>query len=90
MYEQNDFCPSYGGDPFWVGDMGSVTENCCYCIRPPCEDTPNWTDGFGDGCDWYEDSPGSCGTFFFYDDDDGTGTGDSANDNCCVCKYGFA
>ena len=44
--------------------------------------TPNWTDAFGDGCDWYEDyySPGcpQLGDTF-------NGTMGSARDNCCYC-----
>jgi hypothetical protein len=32
-YEELDFpgCPKYGSDPYWIGDMGSASENCCYC-----------------------------------------------------------
>jgi hypothetical protein len=47
--------------------------------------TPNWTDGFGDGCDWYEEYylPGCPGV-----DDDycRNGTMGSARDNCCYCS----
>ena len=33
-YEEDDDpgCPKYGSDPDWIGDMGSASENCCYCF----------------------------------------------------------
>jgi hypothetical protein len=33
-YEETDLpgCPKYGNDPVWIGDMGSASENCCYCF----------------------------------------------------------
>jgi hypothetical protein len=50
-----------------------------------CFDTPNWKDGYGEGCDWYEenDEPGCflpCAV-----PDGGMGV---AEDNCCYCGGG--
>jgi hypothetical protein len=52
-----------------------------------CDDYPNWTDSYGDGCEWYEtyDQPGcpSYGNYF----DGGLGT---PNEACCYCGGGNA
>lgn len=42
-----------------------------------------WTDNFGDDCDWYENNADSCG---FFDPADGSGVG--AADACCACGGG--
>ena len=75
VYEDPDAC-SIADD--YAGDMGSATDNCCYCgggsrTVPPtnsptassspsisshptqtCLDTPNWKDRINQGCDIYE------------------------------------
>ena len=52
--------------------------------NPPCIDTPNWVDFYGDGCEWYEtsDSPG-CPEY----GDIGASYADAgtAKENCCYC-----
>eukprot|EP00956_Cyclotella_meneghiniana_P014863 scaffold22454_cov58-Cyclotella_meneghiniana.AAC.5 len=52
-----------------------------------CYDTYNWTDSFGDGCDWYEsnDDPG-CPEYG--DWSSANYTEEAANDNCCYCGGG--
>ena len=79
-YEENDYpgCPSSGE---YGGNMGSAIDNCCYCYRVPCENTPNWVDKDGDGCDWYEenDYPG-CPSY-----GNTGGNMGIANENCCHC-----
>ena len=60
----------------------------CADITPPlttselCTDTPNWVDGSGDGCDWYEasDTAGCPATGNEYE-----GIMGVAADNCCHC-----
>lgn len=46
-YEETDLpgCPKYGNYPLWIGNMGSASENCCYC-RPLSnpDDSINTTD----------------------------------------------
>jgi hypothetical protein len=34
LYEEIDLpgCPFFGNNPVWIGDMGSASENCCYCL----------------------------------------------------------
>ncbi len=52
----------------------------------PCTgNTPNWTDSFGDGCEFYEqyDAPGCPDLGMYYVGDMGP-----AKDNCCYCKMG--
>ena len=42
-YEETDLpgCPKYGNDPRWIGNMGSASENCCYCRPPSNPDSSN-------------------------------------------------
>ncbi|KAL7492378.1 hypothetical protein ACHAWT_003902, partial [Skeletonema menzelii] len=62
--------------------MGPATENCCYCGKGPCVDTPNWNDG-AHGCAWYEenDSQGcpKYGELF------GEKVMGFAKEHCCYC-----
>ena len=52
----------------------------CAC-SVTCEDSAgDATDSYGDGCEWYDENPGDCGS---YDDDDF-----SASEMCCTCKGG--
>lgn len=53
-------------------------------VPPPCDDTPNWIDSFGDGCAWYGEVSNRCAQYGA-DYDGGMGV---ANDNCCVCGGG--
>ncbi|KAK1733314.1 hypothetical protein QTG54_016031 [Skeletonema marinoi] len=88
-YEMNDSpgCPLYGDSH--VGELGSANENCCYCfstdvVTPSlCEGTPEWTDVWGDGCEWYEanDQPGCSKYGMNWEGDMGF-----AIDNCCFCS----
>ena len=96
-YEANDFdgCPTFGND--FEGLMGVAADNCCHCgggtssaTETPttgelCIDTPNWVDGSGDGCDWYEasDTAGCPATGNDYE-----GIMGVAADNCCHCGGG--
>lgn len=45
-----------------------------------CEDTPNWANSYGDGCDCYTNPLFSCDSF--------RGAMGIARDNCCVCGGG--
>ena len=95
-YEANNDpgCPEDGAD--WDGGMGVANDNCCHCkeedgtsptpVAPgtgTCNDTPNWVDSYGDGCEWYEanNDPG-CPE----DGADWDGGMGVANDNCCHCQ----
>ena len=51
-----------------------------------CEDVPNWTDGFDDGCDWYERffPPGCAGIRSAW-----TGSMGPATEGCCHCGGGI-
>ena len=53
-----------------------------------CIDTPNWSDAYGDGCDWYEanDIEGCPDTGNVIDWDGGMGT---ASVGCCFCGGGI-
>lgn len=58
---------------------------------PTCNDTPEWVDVSGDGCEWYEasDAPGCPNTGDYTGFDQNTGEplagGSMARDNCCYC-----
>lgn len=49
-----------------------------------CYDIANWTDLYGDGCDWYASKPGSCENF----GDSFENNGYTANTACCHCGGG--
>ena len=48
-----------------------------------CFDAPNWSDIYGDGCDWYSET--SCS---IYGNGYAGASGLTANDACCVCGGG--
>ena len=48
-----------------------------------CFDAPNWSDIYGDGCDWYSET-----TCSIYGNGYAGASGLTANDACCVCGGG--
>ena len=71
--------------------MEKIETNLCHEIDENSGDvignTPNWTDEFGDGCEWYQmsDLPGCPELGDLYEGPNGV-----ANDHCCWCKLTMA
>ena len=90
-----DGCDSYVGNEFWCGWFDNAdfiaADMCCACdssssvqllTSNSCDDTnTSWYgDATGDGCEWYDSYPSTCGQYDTYEFD--------ANNMCCSCGGG--
>jgi len=75
------------GAEAWGRDGVDAYEACCVCGGGTCDDKDDdWTDYYGDGCDWYmynnADNYACNGAIGW------APPGDTALENCCVCGGG--
>ena len=53
-FQANDMCCACQGNVIEPGTVEPFTGAC---------DTTDATDSYGDGCEWYDENPGSCGDY---------------------------
>lgn len=92
--EFQEECGKWDRENVMLGDATAM-ESCCICqyyAEPEnfawyegCDDTPSYTDDFGETCDFYNSNQGACGLFDIENEAAGNLT---AMDACCVCNNG--